>query len=200
MSEDEVLNKKELSHLEHVAVMTYASELFSWYAGSVEADIYFCPERHGTYFGGFYMKDYPAMNNPDYFISTTITGNSGEAFLDILDETQSALITSITEEQTDDMKRIVEIRTQVSQTLRSFMISDQDQSDKVDALMKEYGLIEGKLSSLYATIFAAVEKTLTDSQKEALLTLRNRYIFPEGSYLYSQPIDMPEIDSSQLLK
>jgi hypothetical protein len=34
-----------------VAVMTYASDLFSWYAGSVEADVYFCPERHGTYYG-----------------------------------------------------------------------------------------------------------------------------------------------------
>ena len=34
-----------------VAVMTYAGDLFSWYAGSVDADVYFCPERHGTYFG-----------------------------------------------------------------------------------------------------------------------------------------------------
>ncbi len=41
----------------NVAYMTYASEFFSWTAGSVEADTYFCPERHGTYFGGFYMKD-----------------------------------------------------------------------------------------------------------------------------------------------
>jgi hypothetical protein len=63
--------------------MTYASELFSWYKGSLDADVYFCPERHGTYFGGFYMKDYPAMNNPDYFISTSITGDSGKEFLNI---------------------------------------------------------------------------------------------------------------------
>ena len=25
----------------------------SWYAGSVTADVYFCPERQGTYFGSF---------------------------------------------------------------------------------------------------------------------------------------------------
>ena len=43
-----------------VAVMTYAGDLFSWYAGSIDADIYFCPERHGTYYGGFYIKDAPA--------------------------------------------------------------------------------------------------------------------------------------------
>lgn len=46
--------------------LTYASEFFSWYSGSVEADTYFCPERHGTYFGGFYMKDMPAMGKRDY--------------------------------------------------------------------------------------------------------------------------------------
>ena len=33
-----------------VAVMTYASDIFSWYVGSAAADIYFCPERHGTYY------------------------------------------------------------------------------------------------------------------------------------------------------
>jgi hypothetical protein len=32
--------------------MAYASDLFSWYAGSIDADVYYCPERHGTYFGG----------------------------------------------------------------------------------------------------------------------------------------------------
>ena len=42
-----------------VAVMTYAGDLFSWYAGSVVADTYFCPERQGTYYGGFYIKDAP---------------------------------------------------------------------------------------------------------------------------------------------
>ena len=41
--------------------MTYAGDLFSWYAGSLEADVYFCPERQGTYYGGFYIKDAPAI-------------------------------------------------------------------------------------------------------------------------------------------
>ena len=42
----ENLDKRSMSHRAHVAVMTYASELFSWYAGSIEADVYFCPEWH----------------------------------------------------------------------------------------------------------------------------------------------------------
>jgi len=37
------LDKGSLSHTEHVLVMTYASELFRWYAGDVESDTYFCP-------------------------------------------------------------------------------------------------------------------------------------------------------------
>jgi hypothetical protein len=41
----------------NVAVMTYASEMYAWYSGSVTSDVYFCPERHGTYFGSFYLKD-----------------------------------------------------------------------------------------------------------------------------------------------
>lgn len=90
VEEDEAL-KQDMQHTEFVAVMTYASELFSWYKGSLEADVYFCPERHGTYFGGFFMKDYPAMNNPDYFISTAVTGDKGQLFLDILDNDQKKL-------------------------------------------------------------------------------------------------------------
>ncbi len=34
-----------LSRDEKIAVMTYAGDMFSWYAGSLEADVYFC--RHG---------------------------------------------------------------------------------------------------------------------------------------------------------
>ena len=73
----EPLDRRSMSHEVNVAVMTYASEMFSWHAGSVEADTYFCPERHGMYFGGFGMKTAPAMGKRDYSISTTLTGNSG---------------------------------------------------------------------------------------------------------------------------
>lgn len=200
IDENQVLDKKSMSHMEHVAVMTYASELFSWYKGSIEADIYFCPERHGTYFGGFYMKDYPAMGNPDYFISTTITGNSGKEFLNTLTEEQRVHITSIIEEQRDDLNRIVDIRTEVSGMLRTFMVESTVDEEEVMTLMKEYGELEGRMSALYAERFAAVEETLTDEQKESLMTLRNQYIFPEGAYLYSQPIKAQNADGTDLLK
>ena len=57
----EQLDKRSMSHEVNVAMITYASEMFAWYASSLEADAYFCPERHGMYFGGFGMKTAPAI-------------------------------------------------------------------------------------------------------------------------------------------
>ncbi|MGB8951588.1 MAG: hypothetical protein WCC06_02835 [Candidatus Aminicenantales bacterium] len=67
------LNKKDYMHDVHVAIMTYAGDLFSWYAGSMDADVYFCPERHGTYLGSFYLNDAPAVNTSIITIAITIT-------------------------------------------------------------------------------------------------------------------------------
>lgn len=61
----------------NVAVMTYASEMYAWYAGTVKSDVYFCPEWHGTYFGSFYLKDWPAMGNPNYTIDEKMTADTG---------------------------------------------------------------------------------------------------------------------------
>jgi hypothetical protein len=93
-----VQEPEELKGLEHdvkVAVMTYAGDMFSWYAGSVEADVYFCPERQGTYFGSFYMKDAPAVGNPNYTIPSNLTAEMGEAFLKTLTPAQAPLITNL---------------------------------------------------------------------------------------------------------
>jgi len=75
--------------------MTYASEMFGWYAGNVTADTYFCPERQADYFGGFYIKDAPAVGNEGYKIDETITGEKGQKFLDALDTTQRAAIMAL---------------------------------------------------------------------------------------------------------
>ncbi len=136
--EDDEL-KKGLTNTEHVAVMTYASELFSWYKGSLDADIYFCPERHGTYFGGFFIKDYPAMDNPDYFISTSVTGESGEAFLSVLNDGQRELITGIVDEQRSNLEEIAQIRSDVCIELRRAMAGETIDKDKVYALIERYG-------------------------------------------------------------
>ena len=91
----EQLDKRSMPHEVNVAMMTYASEMFAWYAGSLEADTYFCPERQGMYFGGFGMKTAPAMGKQNYSISTALTGDSGAAFLETLTEAQRKQITNL---------------------------------------------------------------------------------------------------------
>jgi phosphatidylethanolamine-binding protein (PEBP) family uncharacterized protein/Spy/CpxP family protein refolding chaperone len=195
------VDKRSLSHAAHVAVMTYASEMFSWYAGSVDADVYFCPERHATYFGSFYMKDIPAMGNANFSISTSLTGDSGEAFLDALTDTQRPLITGLVDLQRKDLDEIVAVRRAISVELRRFMKEASVDQTKVLALAKRYGELDGEISYFYAMRFAEVNKTLTPEQKKVLLKLRNldaQYTC-KGAYLYSQPIAMPEIRNTDFL-
>lgn len=198
VEEDETL-KRSMTNTEFVAVMTYASELFSWYKGSLDADVYFCPERHGTYFGGFYMKDYPAMNNPDYFISTAITGDSGKEFLATLNTEQRALITGIIDEQSDALAEIAQIRTTVSTELRKAMSGGTVDKAKVYALIQRYGELDGQMSGLYADRFSQVNRTLTDSQRATLVKLRNLTVVPNGAYRFSTPVAMPEIPNTDFL-
>lgn len=190
---EEPIDKQSISPTAHVAVMTYASELFSWYKGSREADVYFCPERHGTYFGGFYMKDYPAMGNPNYFISISQTGNQGEGFLNILNSDQRKLVTEILDLQRADLKEIVSIRQQVSAELRKGMQGQTIDKEKVFALIKRYGELDGAMSGLYAERFSQVNKTLTSEQRANLVKLRNLDVVPQGAYFFSTPIKTPVV-------
>jgi phosphatidylethanolamine-binding protein (PEBP) family uncharacterized protein len=195
------VDKKSMSRARHVAVMTYASEMFSWYAGSVKADVYFCPERHATYFGSFFMKDIPAMGNPDFTISTSLTGDSGDAFLNTLTEDQRKLVTGLVDQQRADLKEIVEVRTKIATLLRGFMKQAEVDRDEVMALSRRYGELDGEISYFYAKAFAEVAKTLTADQMKTLEKLRNldAEYTPKGAYLYSAPIDMPEIPDTDSL-
>ncbi len=195
----EQYDKRSMSHGQDILYMTYASEFFSWYAGSEDADVYFCPERHGTYFGGFYMKDYPAMGNSGYFIPTALTGDSGEAFLALLAPEQAAHLTGIMTPLGPILAEILEIRRTISRQFRSGLSGKAIDGDKVMALSRRYGELDGLLSYEMATRFAAVYSTLTAAQKKAMVKLRNQDIFPKGYYLYSDPVDrIPSLDASAL--
>lgn len=196
--EDSVM-KKGLTNTEFVAVMTYASEFFSWYKGGVNADTYFCPERHGTYFGGFFLKDYPAMNNPNYFIPTDLTGESGRAFLNVLTTDQRALITSIISDQKAELKELAEVRKSVSLELRLAMNGETVDKTKVYSLIRRYGEIDGSLSGLYANRFAEVKKTLTEQQMNQLIAIRNLDVIPNGAYRFASPVAMPEVPNTDFL-
>ena len=196
--ENEAL-KRSLTQTEHVALMTYASELFSWYRGSLTADIYFCPERHGTYFGGFFLKDYPAMNNPDYFISTSVTGDLGAMFLDALNAEQRALIEGIVEEQKPYLTKIVAVRGEICTALRAAMDGTVPDWEEIQTLIHRYGELDGTISCLYAVRFTTVYQSLTAEQRVQLITLRNLSVVPDGAYAFSEPVSYPALPNVDYL-
>jgi len=179
--------------------MTYASELFSWYAGSVNADVYFCPERHGTYFGGFYLKDYPAMGNHGYKISTSLTGDKGHDFLSVLSTGQADLLNGLIPAQFQLLKEIIKIRTDVSSELRKTMNDEIPNKEKVFSLIKRYGEIDGEMSYNYAICFAKINKSISPKQKEKLIKIRDLKVIPKGAYLFSDPVYIPEIENTDFL-
>jgi hypothetical protein len=191
----EQIDRRTMSHREHVAVMTYASEMFSWTAGSLDADVYFCPERHGTYFGGFYMKDMPAMRNPGTSISTSLTGDAGEAFLAALDDRQRPLVEGLVDAQRAALAKIVETRRAVCTELRRHLREDAANRDRVVDLVRAYGRLDGEISARYAEAFAAVAKTLTPAQRATLAKLRNLDgDVCRGAFLYVESDGMPDHD------
>ena len=190
----EPIDRRSLPHDVHVAVMTYASEMFSWQGGSLDADTYFCPERHGMYFGGFGMKTAPAMGKANYSISTTLTGNSGEAFLAALNDAQRRQITALPDQQRAALSEIVRVRRDIAGELRRFLAGETADQAKVLRLSGRYGELDGELSYLYATAFARVGQSLSPQQKRTLAALRGSQPGdPKGPFLYSAPVETPRI-------
>lgn len=195
---------KGLSHDEVVAMMTYASDFYSWFAGSVTADIYFCPERHGTYYGSFYIKDAPAVGNPGYGIDETLTATVGNALCNdregYISKEGAKIMNSLVDKQKPNLSgnaklNIVLARTKISEALRSLISTAKPSADKLKAVKAEvekwsgiYGDLDGENNWHYATTFAKLFNNnggsyITSSQKEALKKLRQKYMtvtYPNG--------------------
>lgn len=197
----DVVDKTTLTHDEHVAVMTYAGDMFSWYMGSLDADVYFCPERQGTYFGGFYFKDAPAMGNPNYTIPSNLTADSGKYFLEALDVTQAAKIRGLVDSQRAKLDAIVTTRTAIARELRKTIEGGAATDATVIAQSGTYGDLDGELVYDMAVAFAEVYKSLTPAQKTAILKIRSDYEVgvPTGAFLYSSPIASPTVPNTDYL-
>jgi hypothetical protein len=202
-SVDEPSDIKGLDRDVKVAVMTYAADMFSWYAGSVEADVYFCPERHGTYFGSFYLKDIKAMSDPTYAIPTNLTGDMGETMLQKLTSDQAQLITSLVNIEKSPLQGIVDTRRAVATELGKFKDGSTADQATVLSLMDQYRAYDGEIIYNMAVNFAKVGQSLTADEKAQLTALRTELLgdqsHPTGAYLYSQAIAMPEIPNTDFL-
>lgn len=189
---------KDLPNGVAVAMMTYAGDIFSWYAGSLEADVYFCPERHGTYYGGFYIKDAPAVGHEGYQISTTLTATAGNALSDSAEgyvtADQATAMAGLVATQKDNLyagtTNIVQIRTQIATLLRSLLTSTATSAAvnaQVLALSGTYGDLDGENNYNYATVFAKIYGTMTTAQKTKLMDLRKSIM--AGTYADGTPFD-----------
>lgn len=173
-----------VSHDVSVALMTYAGDLFSWYAGSLDADVYFCPERQGTYFGSFYVKDAPAIGHEGYKIDEQLTASAGQKFLAELATTDlDSLVTSLVDEQRDNLyagaQNIVQVRSDISSLLRSLIaapvLTDELKAPVLSEVLEKsrtYGELDGEIVYSYVMAFAEVSQQMNDAQKADMAALR----------------------------
>jgi len=186
------------------ALMTYAGDMYAWYAGSIDADVYFCPERQGTYFGSFYLKDTPVMSTGGS-IDTNLTANAGITFLLTLSPTQAALVTGVVTTEMPSLYQIVDARHDIATQLRGFIAGDAVSSTQVLSASRSYGELDGEIIYDLATTFAAVSETLSSQQFASLEALRKQILgdfnlIPEpGAYLYSDPTAMPAITNTDFM-
>ena len=191
------IDKRPLNNNQFVGVMSIAGDIYSWYVGSVPADVYFCPERQGNYFGSFYIKDAPAMGVHGYSIDTSLTQSGGTKFLAILNPTQRTLITSLVDSQRTDLYTIVSVRDSISRVLRGYLTANTIDSAAIVNLSDWYGRLDGDISYRYAMAFSEVGWTLTQYQIDTIKNLRHLDKYPcNGAYLYSDSIAIPTVDIS----
>lgn len=188
-------------------VMTYASDIYSWYAGSLEADVYFCPERHGTYYGGFYIKDAPAVGHEGYSISEQLTATAGAALSDsslgYVTQAQATLMSSLVDTQRNNLyagsSNIVSVRTQIATLLRTLLTSTASPSavnSQVLTLSGAYGDLDGENNYYYAVVFAQVYATLSTDQKTRFAALRKTIM--SGTYADGTAFDFSVATTSFL--
>jgi phosphatidylethanolamine-binding protein (PEBP) family uncharacterized protein len=199
----EVAELQGLSRDVKEAVMTYAGDMYSWWAGDIEADTYFCPERQGTYFGSFYLKDAPAVGNPGYSIGTTVTNDLGTKLLGTLSADQAQQITGLVDSQRPFLTQIVDTRRAIATELRKYQAGETASAETVAALMKTYGELDGQIIYNFAATFAKVGQSLTAEQKAALDQLRADLLGDLSTagtaYLFSTPVAMPDIPDTDFL-
>lgn len=199
---EEPSDLRGLDHDVMVNVMTYAGDMFSWYVGDTTADTYINPERQGTYFGAFYLKDAPAVGNPGYTISSSLTSDMGTAFLQALTDDQRAQIEDVVTQEHSYLLQIVEKRTAISQQLRKSLAGQTLDDAAIQQLMVDYGQADGAIIYYFATDFARIHASLTADQAASLKAMRVQMLgtlTPDKPFIYSQPVDMPEIQSTDFL-
>ena len=98
------------------------------------------------------------------------------------------------------LHEVVDVRRAIAGELRRFLDGQIADRDRVLALSKRYGELDGAMSYLYATAFARIGQSLTARQRDSLSRMRSSSPDdPRGPFLYSTPIVVPQIASTAFL-
>ncbi len=191
---NEQVDKRQFEHSIHVALMTYASELFSWYIGDLKKDVYFTPERTAAYFGAYWTKAAPmkAVRRDNYRISTELTGDSGARFLRILNPQQKTQITSLIRRQKPFLREMVRVRESIAAELRKIFRGKVANRDKILSLSRKFGELDGEIAYLYADNFTNIKTSLSQSQLKKAIQIRNIAQYQcKGAFIYAEPSPIP---------
>jgi hypothetical protein len=141
------------------------------------------------------------MGNPNFTINEQLTATAGQNFLAILSTSQASQVKGIVDLQRSALVELVAKREAISIELRKFLSSQSADSASVLTLSKRYGELDGEISYYYATTFSEVYNSLSTEQKGKILMLTNDlgYIQPSGAFLYSEPIQTPEIINTDFM-
>ncbi len=192
----EQVDKRKFDHEVHIALMTYASELLSWYTGDINRDIYFTPERTAAYFGAYWTKAAPmkAVKQKDYKISTELTGDSGKSFFNSLNKQQQKRIADVIQQQKVYLMKMVEVRTAIAAEIRKLFVGQTIDAEKIVSLSRTFGELDGEIAYLYATAYTDVRHSLTTSQMEQAVELRNISQYQCNKvFIYAEPANVPEV-------
>jgi hypothetical protein len=123
--------------------------------------------------------------------------------LSTLTTDQAQKITGLVDSQKPSLLGIVDIRRQISIELRKFLAGQTPDKATVLAMMGQYGEYDGEIIYNMAVNFTQVNQSLTSDQNAKLVAMRTDLLgslsHPTGAYLYSQPVAMPSIPSSDFL-
>ena len=139
------------------------------------------------------------MGKRDYAISTSLTGDSGEAFLAALSESQRREITALPGLQRKDLEEVAAVRRNIAGELRRFLAVGDGQPGQSPGLVPALrGSWMGEMSFLQAVAFARVGQSLTAQQKERLARMRQEDpSAPKGPFLYSAPAKGLKVEGSE---
>ncbi len=195
---NEQLDKRRFEHPIHVAIMTYASELFSWYIGNQQKDVYFTPERTAAYFGAYWTKAAPmkAVRRDNYRISTELTGDSGAMFLRMLGSPQRSQITNLIARQKPFLMEMVRVRKSIAAEIRKMFGGNAANADKIVGLSRNFGELDGEIAYLYADAFTNIKSSLSQSQLRKAVQIRNIAQYPcNGAFIYAEPSQVPRVEN-----